>query len=195
LWFDDDPLAGPPDNLDYIADINTGRAYTETYRRLIKNPDKQILMGVQFYMDAAVMGQFANLPVTAVRCAFTIFNRRAQEQDYFWGTLGYVPNYRKEISRGNRMFTELGHVDAIFFQAEDLEAGQVKAKKKAIKPQDLHEILDIVLESYIKIQDTGFYWDLRYKKKVYENIEFVLFTPNLRVDTDEADKLCGHYSS
>jgi hypothetical protein len=52
-----------------------------------------------------------------------------------------------------------------------------------------------VLESYIKIQDTGFYWDLRYKKKVYENIEFVLFTPNLRVDTDEADKLCGHYSS
>jgi hypothetical protein len=195
LWFDDDPLAGPPDNLDYVADINTGRAYTETYRRLIKNPDKQILMGVQFYMDAAVTGQFANLPVTAVRCAFTIFNRRAREQDYFWGTLGYVPNYRKEISRGNRMFAESGHVDAIFCQAEDLEAGQVKAKKKAIKPQDLHEILDVVLESYIKIQDTGFYWDLRYKKKVYENIEFVLFTPNLRVDTDEANKLCGHYSS
>jgi hypothetical protein len=23
LWFDDDPLAGPPDNLDYVADINT----------------------------------------------------------------------------------------------------------------------------------------------------------------------------
>jgi hypothetical protein len=85
--------------------------------------------------------------------------------------------------------------DAIFCQAEDLEAGQVKAKKKAIKPQDLHEILDVVLESYIKIQDTGFYWDLCYKKKVYENIEFVLFTPNLHVDTDEANKLCGHYSS
>jgi hypothetical protein len=69
LWFDDDPLAGPPDNLDFVADINTGCAYTETYQRLIKNPDKQILMGVQFYMDAAVTGQFANLPVTAVRCA------------------------------------------------------------------------------------------------------------------------------
>jgi hypothetical protein len=134
--------------------------------------------------------------VTAVQCAFTIFNHKAQEQDYFWGTLGYVPNYRKEISHGNRMFAESGHVDAIFCQAEDLEAGQVKAKKKkAFKPQDLHEILDVVLESYIKIQDTGFYWDLCYKKKVYENIEFVLFTPNLRIDTDEANKLCGHYSS
>jgi hypothetical protein len=166
LWFDDDPLAGPPDNLDYVADINTGRAYTETYRHLIKNPDEQILMGVQFYMDAAVMGQFANLPVTAVQCTFTIFNRRAREQDYFWGMLGYVPDYHKEISHGSQMFAELGHVDAIFCHAEDLEAGQVKGKKKAIKPQDLHEILDVVLESYIKIQDTGFYWDLlRYKKR------------------------------
>jgi hypothetical protein len=55
--------------------------------------------------------------------------------------------------------------------------------------------LDVVLESYIKIQDTGFYWDLHYKKKVYENIKFVLFTPNLCVDTDEANKLCRHYSS
>jgi hypothetical protein len=55
--------------------------------------------------------------------------------------------------------------------------------------------LDVVLESYIKIQDTGFYWDLRYKNKVYENIEFVLFTPNLCIDTDEANKLCGNYSS
>jgi uncharacterized protein YbaA (DUF1428 family) len=152
LWFDDDPLAGPPDNLDYIADINTGRAYTETYQRLIKNPDKQILMGVQFYMDAAVMGQFANLPVTAVRCTFTIFNRRAREQDYFWGTLGYVPNYHKEISHGNRMFAESGHVDAIFCQAGDNKAGQVEGKKKAIKAQDLHDILDVVLESYKKFR-------------------------------------------
>jgi hypothetical protein len=128
LWFDDDPLAGPPDNLDYIADINTGRAYTETYRRLIKNPDKQILMGVQFYMDAAVMGQFANLPVTAVWCAFTIFNRRAQEQDYFWGTLGYVPNYCKEISHGNRMFAESGMLMPYFVRLKTLK--QVKSKQR-----------------------------------------------------------------
>jgi hypothetical protein len=123
-------------------------------------------MGVQFYIDAAVTGQFANLPVTTVQCAFTIFNCRAQKQDYFWGTLGYVPNYRKEISHGNQIFAESGHVDAIFCQAEDIEGGQVKGKKKPIKAQDLHEILDVVLESYIKIQDTGFYWDLCYKNKV-----------------------------
>jgi hypothetical protein len=85
LWFDDDPLAGPPDNLDYVADINMGRAYTETYRRLIKNPDKQILMGVQFYMDAAVTGQFANLPVTAVRCALSQFSTAEPENRITFG--------------------------------------------------------------------------------------------------------------
>jgi uncharacterized protein YbaA (DUF1428 family) len=71
---------------------------------------------------------------------FHNFQLQSQEQDHFWGALGYVPNYQKEISRGNQMFAESRHVDAIFCQAEDIEAGQVKGKKKAIKPQDLHGI-------------------------------------------------------
>jgi hypothetical protein len=55
--------------------------------------------------------------------------------------------------------------------------------------------LDVIFEKLIKIQGTCFYWDLGYKKKVYENIKFVLFTPTLCIDTDEANKLCRHYSS
>jgi hypothetical protein len=49
--------------------------------------------------------------------------------------------------------------------------------KKAIKPQDLHEILDVVLESYIKIQDTGFYWDLRYKKRSMKTLNLFYLPP------------------
>ena len=97
MWFDDDPLSSPPNNLNYVVDINTSLVYTGTYLHLIKNLARQILIGVQFYMDAAIMGQFANPQVTAVQCAFIIFNCKAQEQDYFWGMLGYVPNYWKEI--------------------------------------------------------------------------------------------------
>jgi hypothetical protein len=91
-----------------VEDVNTGAAYVKTYRRLIKNPCKQVLMGVQFYMDGAKTGQFSNLQVTAVQCTFTIFNQKAREQDHFWGTLGYVPKYTKEISRGHCMFRESG---------------------------------------------------------------------------------------
>ena len=55
-------------------------------------------------------------------------------------------------------------------------------------------MLDVVLRSYIELQNTGFYWDLKFKNtKVYKDIEFVLFTPFIKVDTEEADKLCGKY--
>jgi hypothetical protein len=194
LWFDDELVTLSPDNLDYMEDVNTGAAYVKTYCRLIKNPCKQVLMGVQFYMDGAMTGQFSNLQVTAVQCAFTIFNQKAQEQDHFWGTLGYVPKYTKEISRGHRMFRESGHVDSIFCDVGDDDEGNVEARM-VVKAQDLHDILDVILASYVDVQETGFYWDLSYKNKVYEGIKFVLFTPNLWVDTDEADKVCGHYSS
>jgi hypothetical protein len=62
LWFDDNPLALPPHDLDYVEDINTSLAYVKTHCQLIKNLAKQVLLGTQFYMDAAVTGQFVNLP-------------------------------------------------------------------------------------------------------------------------------------
>ena len=63
------------------------------------------------------------------------------------------------------------------------------------KAQDLHTMLDVILEEYVQIQRTGFIWDLVYNKKIYKDVEFVLFTPFMKLDTDEAEKLCGKYSS
>ena len=48
LWFDDNPLALPPHDLDYVEDINAGLAYVKTHHQLIKNPAKQVLLGTQF---------------------------------------------------------------------------------------------------------------------------------------------------
>ena len=66
LFFDDDPLAPPPDDLDYVADLNTGRAYQKTYKGLITRPGKQVLLPILLCIDGAVTGQFGNLPITAV---------------------------------------------------------------------------------------------------------------------------------
>ena len=44
LFFDNDPFAPPPEKLDYIADLNTGLSYRETYKKLITKPGKQILL-------------------------------------------------------------------------------------------------------------------------------------------------------
>ena len=59
--------------------------------------------------------------------------------------------------------------------------------------QDFHTMLQIVLKSYVDLQNRGFYWDLRYKNKVYKDIEFVMFMPFIRCDTEEGDKLCGKF--
>ena len=64
--------------------------------------------------------------------------------------------------------------------------------KDVPKAQDLHCMLDKVFESYIKLQNSGFLWDLYYKNQMYYNAEFVLFTPFIKVDSDEAEKLCGN---
>ncbi len=56
-------------------------------------------------------------------------------------------------------------------------------------------MLEVVLESYVKLQNTGFTWDLNYNDHVYKDLEFVLFMPFIQVDGKEADKLCGKYTS
>ena len=109
--FDDDPLAPPPDKVEFIDDINSGRAYRETYRQLITKPN-QILVGLPLYIDGAVTGQFDKLQVTALKMSISILNRRARDKEYAWRTLGLVPNYAKSDSRGKKMFIESGHVAA-----------------------------------------------------------------------------------
>ena len=52
------------------------------------------------------------------------------------------------------------------------------------KAQDLHTILDVILETHVELQNKGFIWDLFYRDKVYKDIEFVLFTPFLKLDGD-----------
>ena len=46
VFFDNNPFAPPPEKLDKIADLNTGLAYTRTYKKLITKPNKQILVPI-----------------------------------------------------------------------------------------------------------------------------------------------------
>ena len=56
-----------PKDITEIRDLNTGEAYTETYKRLINDPSKEMLLPVVFYIDAASTGQFVQMPVTALK--------------------------------------------------------------------------------------------------------------------------------
>ncbi len=195
LFFNDDPFAPPPPHLDHIADMNTGLCYTKTYAKLITKPGKQILLPVPFYIDGAATGQFAHLPVTAVKFTLGIFTRRARDNPLFWRTLGYIPATSKSKSRGQRQLLESGHVDSIMAHQDTLHGEGNLAGAKACVAQDLHAMLEIILESFLPLQDRGFVWNFYYKGKLYKDVEFVPFVPFIKSDTEEADRLAGKYLS
>lgn len=202
LFFDDNPLAPPPENLDYLADLNTGEAYLRTYEQMITH-DRQVLLPIIMYIDGANTGQFTDLPVTAVKIALGIHKRETRDRQYAWRELGFIPVVRKDPARGKRIFQETGHLesqDVIVLDGEgdameedDADREDEDTEDGAVKAQDFHTMLTAILESFVELQHTGFVWDLVYKGRVYRNIEFVLFVPFVKCDTEEADLLCGKY--
>jgi hypothetical protein len=193
LFFDDNPFA-PPHDLDYIGDINTSKAYIESYRKYITNPSKLVLLSVILYIDGAATGQFADLPVTPLRFTLGIFCRKACDRPHFWRTVGYVPVITNgDKSQGVRRFHESGHVESLIINVADDEG--VFGGDDVEKAQDLHTNLSVLLEEYLTIQERGFSWDLFYNGRLYEDIEFVPYVHFIKCDTEEADRLAGKYTS
>ena len=81
LFHGDNSLQPPPQNLNFVKDSNTERAYIHTHRELMTKPQSQILLPVIFYMNAATTGQFFDSPVTAVEFTLEIFNEKARDKN------------------------------------------------------------------------------------------------------------------
>ena len=212
LHFDNDPLAPPPEHLDYIADINTGTAYIETYRKLIKKPRKQMLVPIIMYIDGAVTGQFDKLQVEALKMTLGIFKRTTRDKEHAWRTLGYVPNYNKSTSRGKKLFVESGHVAAEMMVVDDEEGGEEENDEDASgsdsddssndgegkvvhSSQDYHKMLSELLRSYRDLEQEGMIWDYKYTGNIYKGLELVFFLAFIKCDGDGADKLAGKYQA
>ena len=78
---------------------------------------------------------------------------------------------------------------------QDATADEGNLWNPAQKAQDFHTLLAEVLAGYVELQNTGFVFDFWYRGTLYKDIEFILFVPFFKCDTDEADKLCGAYTS
>ena len=190
----DDPFEQVPADLDYIGDVNTSDARLKTAQKLITKPN-QLLVEVILYCDAAATGQFAHLPITAVKFTLGIFNQQARDKGHFWRTLGYIPKPMEAKSRGKRILVESGHTEGTnhYLQLVRNE-GQI-GTNDVPKAQDYHTMLASILESLVDLQDASFCFDFTYKGRTYKNTEIVLYVPFFKVDTEEADKLCGKYLS
>ena len=204
LFFQDDPLAPPPEQVTHLADLNTGDAYLKSHEKMITHP-RQCLLAVPIYIDGANTGQFNDLPVTAVKIALGIHRRETRDKYYAWRELGFVPVVRKDPARGKKIFQDTGHLesgDVIVLEGEgesmpkeEEESDDENLEEEdAVKAQDFHTMLSVILESFVELQRTGFIWDLVYKGKLYRGIEFVIFVPFVKCDSEEGDLLCGKYT-
>mgnify|MGYP000066860755 CR=1 FL=1 len=79
-FHNDDPFAPPPPDLDYVADANTGQAFHDTYKALVDGEEGKQLVGVIWYLDAAVTGHFAALPVLILKVLAHHIHKGCQEE-------------------------------------------------------------------------------------------------------------------
>lgn len=112
LFFNEDPLCPPPEDLDYVKDINTGRAYTETWKAKVRIGSNQMLLPIIWYIDGAVTGQYDHLPLTALQFTLGIFNQKTRDKPWAWRSVGYVPKIWRDKFAGNDLFKKSGHMDA-----------------------------------------------------------------------------------
>ena len=112
LFHNNNPFEPPPEAFESVGDLNTGEAYRQTYKDLIKDESKEVLLPIVFYMDGAVTGQFDNLPVEALKFTLGIFNAKTRDKVHAWRDLGYVTKFIKEETRGQDIIRDSGHIDA-----------------------------------------------------------------------------------
>lgn len=195
-FYDNNPLADPPENVDYIGDLNTGYAFVSGHRKYKTNP-KQVPIGIQWYIDGAVTGQFENLQIVALKMTLSCFTKKYRMKEHAWRTLGYVVHYSKAKSRGRKIFVESLHMDAeVMHHQMDREEGRISDKDRADEhAQDFHEQLKTILSNFLEVQDRGILWDLPYRGRLYKDLHIVFFSIMVKCDTDEAELLVGKYRS
>ena len=204
LFFDNNPLAAPPENVDLLNDLNTGDAYLKSYNKWITKPN-QVALPIVFYIDGAVTGQFSSLPVTPLKIGLGIHNHQAREKEWAWRELAWIPQVRKEAARGKKLFKESNHMEADDIEVLDGEGDHAEVGSSedtdsddedadpSVKAQDFHSMLQFALQSVVKLQESGFIWDLHAYGKKYQGLEFVPFVMYVKCDTEEGDLNCGKY--
>ena len=196
LLFDDNPRAPPPEELTYVADVNTGKAFLETHAALIDPATRKQILLCPFYIDGASVSQFHQMEVLAVKIGLGIMTREARKKEFMWTTLGYVEKVQTSGGRGAKMMEEafhLDHQDTIDPEADEQNQGQHVHGIGDHNVQDWHAIVDCILEEFVALQETGFLWDLVYKGVIYRDIHYEIVVPYIKCDNKEADTICGKY--
>ena len=198
LFFDGNPLAGPPENQEFVKDLNTGLAFTKTYAKLVTKEGMQ-LMPIVIYSDGTAVSHFHDMEITQVNVALGIMTREAQNKAYCWAPLGYIKKIHEQGGRGRAILAEANHMETQD-GADSIDSSDTEIVFNTVgdgASQDFHAMMAVILEEFVEIQDNGgFVWDHQdpVTGQIYKNIHYEVFVPFVRADSKEADAFCGKYA-
>ena len=198
LFWDGNPTQGPPDDLDYVQDLNTGQAYLQTHARLITEEGQQLLP-VVIYTDGTAVSHFHDMEIIQVKIALGIFTRQARMKAHNWVPLGYVEKIHEQGGRGMAILEQGNHLETQ--DAPDLDAigAETVQEMEGVgdkNDQDYHAMMSVILEDFVALQERGIIWDHhdQITGQRCSNVQYLPFVPFLRVDGKEADLCCAKYA-
>jgi hypothetical protein len=180
---DHSPFATPPKNV--IGDINTGRSYHQTHKKLCQNPNDMLLPCVlaidKTTCDISGSGHF---PMEPVAVQYGLMKRNVRKKPFAMRVLGYINcsiTHSCSNSNSNRTtplqrYTEV--LDA------DWRLNEYHMQVKFILKRS----------GFLALQEHGFKWNLRYHGKTFQTVLHP-YVPFIIGDTEGHDTLCGHYKS
>ena len=148
LFWEGNPLQAPPENLDYVADLNTGRAYLETHV-IIASKEGQQLMPIVLYSDGTAVSHFHDMEIIQV-------NMAARNQAHCWAPLGYVEKVHEHGGRGRDILTQSNHMET--FDDRSVDSDETVINATAVdhlgetNAQDFHFMLRVILEELYDLQ-------------------------------------------
>ena len=212
-----------PKDIEYLADIDTGRAYRETHKKLIdpmpytRCGRRRVLCPYIFYLDGCVTGQTQNQEVEILKFTIGLLNQRARRQQWAWRELGIIHHEVKGKGQAKNIVNQSNNIDAenyikldnyyrtqIAQQFEEdidglehfgLPIGDTDPELSVKNAQDLHTQLKVIMNSYKKVEEAGgINWDLRTNDGL-QHLRLVPFIIFFKVDGKEGDKLCLQYTN
>ena len=200
LFWDGNPLAPPPENLDFVQDLNTGQAFLDTYAEIIDPDGREQLLPVVIYTDGTAVSHFHDMEIIQVNIALGNMTREARMKPHCWAPLGYIEKIHEQGGRGREILRETNHVetqDGYDFGESGTESVEEAHGVGDKTDQDFHAMMGVILQEFVELQERGFLWDHHDPGTGVDTvgIHYKLFVPFLKVDSKEADQCCGKYGN
>jgi hypothetical protein len=196
-----DPFAVPDARTSVIGDINSGRCYRETYKKLVKNPQSDMILPCVLAMDKTHIDLPGRLQMEPITISHGLLKHEFRRLPIAMRILGYI--YHGSASRkAQKVDLNVDYNEA----PNDLPPG-VATVSNVLQPRkgitwptymlnEYHMQIAFILSAsgFVSLQDKGFKWKLQYKKTVHD-VVFRPYVPFIIGDTEGHDRLCGHYTA